>query len=74
MNKDDFKDFFTKTIKELNLISIKLMNNKKSQEGFEIISSGYQDNLQKMLQKADEALKSNNVKEALQTYDLGKII
>ena len=50
------------------------MNNKKSQEGFEIISSGYQDNLQKMLQKADEALKSNNVKEALQTYDLGKII
>lgn len=72
MNQEEFKDFFQKTIKDLNVISVKLMNRKNSSEEFELLSSGYQDHLQKTLQKADETLKSNNIKEALQIYDLGK--
>lgn len=73
MNKEDFKEFFQRTIKELNLISLKLMNRKNSSEGFEILSAGHQNNLQKTIRKADDCLKSYNIKEALQTYDIGNI-
>ena len=72
MNKEDFREFFQRTIKELNLISLKFMNRKNSSECFEILSAGYQNNFQKTIQKADECLKSYNIKEALQIYDIGK--
>lgn len=52
------------------MISVKLMNKKNSVEEFELLSS-HQDQLQQTLQKADQTLKSNQIKEALQIYDLG---
>lgn len=70
MNQEEFKSFFQKTIKDLNMISVKLMNKKNSVEEFELLSS-HQDQLQQTLQKADQTLKSNQIKEALQIYDLG---
>jgi len=71
MNKNDFKEFFQKTLKDLNFSSLKLINKRNSEEGFKSIADRFQNNLQKMLQKADETLKEGNIKEALQIYDLG---
>jgi hypothetical protein len=74
LNQDDFKNFFQKTIKDLNIYYLKLMNKKpqnQNEDGFKHLSSQYQTSLQSALQKADETLKSGNIKEALGIYDIG---
>lgn len=69
MNREEFKIFFQKTINDLNLISLKLMNIKNSKEGFEIISQTFQNDFQNLLQSTDGLLKSEKITEALKSYE-----
>ena len=69
MNREEFKIFFQKTINDLNLISLKLMNIKNSKEGFEIISQTFQNDFQKLIQNTDGLLKTEKITEALKSYE-----
>ena len=68
--QEDFKHFFQKTLKELNLYYVRQLNRKK--EELAPVPTQYQNSLQQTLVRADETLKASNVKEALAMYDLGK--
>lgn len=74
MNQEDFKGFFQKTLKDLNIYYLRLMNKRpqnSGEENFKLLPPQYQNSLQSTLQKADETLKRGNIKEALSIYDIG---
>lgn len=69
MNKEEFKSFFEKTLKELNLASLKLINANDSKAGFEIISQNFHNEFQELLQNADELLKTEKITPAMKNYE-----